>query len=424
MKELEFHHDDTLLKYKFKPRKYDCRHLIVIFSGFGASSEFTYDFENALQDCPANVLWIKDDFSGHCSYYLLKDGNNSPELAVQKLITSTLESLNLEKEDCTLAGFSKGGSAALYHGIKYDFRNIVSTVPQMNIARYAIENWPQTAANMFGAMNSKEIDAFDKSLANLIRKDKLLSRNIYLLTSESDVQYPTEIEPFRGEFLKYSNFNFFLSRSVLVRAHNQVTSHHSSLLISILYSLSNNAIPRYGYVELSGDIADESKKTDIGSPIISLKTFQITSGKLFLEGVGILKHVAAHDWKDVKYQLRLVDTDKSAVIDVNLAKDSKPSLTRQFYSESITSYDKAWFCTVKHEGLDVSTIPSGKYQCFLRIIMTGHEHIAKLSLSNPSTTRSEDSSILAECSTNGVFLLLTDTKLTTQPISSKLACTK
>ncbi|PNG83495.1 alpha/beta hydrolase [Pseudomonas putida] len=404
MKELKFNYKDLSVKYKFKPRKHDTRHLIVVFSGFGAVSEFTYDFENALQDCPANVLWIKDDFGDHCTYYILKNNDFGPEHAVQALISHTLQLLNLDKTQCTLAGFSKGGSAALYHGLKYNFKNIVSTVPQMNIASYVINNWPQTASNMFGTQNNDSALSFDEKLPNILKTDTKLNKNIYLLTSESDIQFPTEIKPFKGEFLKYDNFNFFLSRSVLVRVHNQVTSHHSSLLISIFYSLANNIAPKYGYCELYGDRADESKKTDIGKPIIELKNIYIKNSRLFLEGVGILKHVPSDNWKDVKFQLFLTNSESLTTLRVDLAKDNRPSLTRQYYSESFTSYDKSWFCTLKHEGIDLNTIPPGKYQCYLRIIMAGHDCKVPLYTQTKSAFTDNRTSSQIQCSTDGVYL--------------------
>lgn len=58
------------IKYRYKKRKYDTQHMIFIFSGFGGAGMFTWDFANALQDCPAHVVWIKDDFHNACTYYL------------------------------------------------------------------------------------------------------------------------------------------------------------------------------------------------------------------------------------------------------------------------------------------------------------------------------------------------------------------
>lgn len=406
MNELEFKYNNSIVKYKFKARKYDTRHLIVVFSGFGANSEFTYDFENSLQSCPANILWIKDDFGGHCSYYILQDNDFGPEEAVQELIHSTLDSLGLQKDECTLAGFSKGGSAALYHGLKYNFKNIVSTVPQMNIATYVLNNWKQSAQNMLGDSSAEQNNRIDGLLPSLLRSDNNLDRNIYLLTSEADAQYDTEIKPFKGDFLKYSNFNFFLSQSVLVRAHNQVTSHHTSLLLSIFYALSNNLAPRYGYSVLRGDDTDENKKTEIGKPIVQINKIEVIDDRIFIDGIGILKHIPCNTWGDVKFQLKLTEIKSSDIIFIDLAKDNRPFLTREFYSESFTSYDKAWFCTLKHAGIDSNTIPDGEYQCSLRIVMSGHDCIAPMTSPTSKSSKNRNQSIRTLTSADSTFIYI------------------
>ncbi|MDN7142943.1 hypothetical protein KC131_20025 [Pseudomonas sp. JQ170] len=410
MDELEYKYQATTIKYKFKTRIYDTRHLLVIFSGFGANSEFTYDFENSLQACPANVLWIKDDFGGHCSYYILQNNEFSPEIAVQKLIENTLTSLGLQKDECTLAGFSKGGSAALYHGLKYNYKNIVSTAPQMNIGTYVSNNWEQTAYNMLGPNNAERIELLNGLLPSALKSDKKLDKNIYLLTSEADIQYPTEIEPFKGEFVKYNNFNFFLSCSVLVRAHNQVTAHHTSLLLSIFYALSNNIAPRFGYIELRGDAINEGKKTDIGKPIIQLKTLEARNNKIFIDGIGILKHVSSDQWSDIKFQLKLKDINSSYEISFDLAKDNRPFLTREFYSESFTSYDKSWFCTMKHSGIDSTDIPRGKYQCFLRIIMNGYDRTTTLFSEVSKSSKNSEQTVSTYSSNEGAFITIDHTE--------------
>ena len=410
MNELEFKYKTTTLKYKFKPRKYDTRHLLVIFSGFGANSEFTYDFENSLQTCSANVLWIKDDFGGHCAYYMMQNNDFTPEAAVQNLIESKLESLGLRKEECTLAGFSKGGSAALYHGLKYNYKNIVSTVPQMKIASYVTNNWEVTAHSMFDAYNADTVSKVDAILPSLLESDINLDRNIYLLTSEADIQYEAEIKPFKGEFLKYRNFNFILSRSVLVRAHNQVTSHNASLLLSIFYALSSNIAPRFGYVILRGDDIDEDKKTDIGKPIVQLNSLEVKGDRVFIDGIGILKHVTCDQWGDVKFQLKLQEINTLHSISLDLAKDNRPFLSREFYSESFTSYDKAWFCTLKHEGIDSTDIPQGEYQCSLRIVMSGYDCTIALSSQAPKSSNNQNKTVTAHTTANGTFITIDRTK--------------
>ena len=60
---------DIEFKYIFKKRKYDNNSMIVVFSGFGGTGNFTYDFKNVLNEIHSNVLWIKDDFFGDAAYY-------------------------------------------------------------------------------------------------------------------------------------------------------------------------------------------------------------------------------------------------------------------------------------------------------------------------------------------------------------------
>jgi hypothetical protein len=259
---------------------------------------------------------------------------------------------------------------------------------------------------MLGDSDAEQHKTIDDLLPSLLRSDTNLDRNIYLLTSEADVQYETEIKPFKGDFLKYSNFNFFLSQSVLVRAHNQVTSHHTSLLLSIFYALSNNLAPRYGYSVLRGDHTDENKKTEIGKPIVQVNKIEVINDRIFIDGIGILKHIPCNNWGDVKFQLKLTDVKSSDTVFIDLAKDNRPFLTREFYSESFTSYDKAWFCTLKHAGIDSNTIPDGEYQCSLRIVMSGHDCIVPMTSPTSKSSKNHDHTIRTRTSIESTFICI------------------
>jgi hypothetical protein len=397
--------DDIKIKYKFKPRKYDTRHLIIVFSGFGSNTEFTYDFENALQISSANILWIKDDFDNHCSYYICKNSKFNIEHAVLKLITHTLNNLKLSKSECTLVGFSKGGSAALYYGLKYDFQNILITVPQMHIADYIAKDWPETAKHMIGEdLLQTNHDALNSILPNLLNTDKNLNKNIYLLTSKADTQYKTDIEPHLGGFIKYSNMNLLISESVLVRAHNQVTSHHSQLLLGILFSLTSNAIPKFGFVTLKGDepaqpIIDPALQT----PHIELKNLKISDKLLFIEGIGVIKNVSCANWNDINYNL-IFRSDNLNDIILGLAKNNRPSLTRDLYDSQLVNYDKGWFCTLRNKGLDISRIPAGVYQLFLHINAQGVEKEVTLKYAKEISLENNEKTVQIQANTTLVKL--------------------
>ncbi|MYQ43919.1 hypothetical protein GTW40_02370, partial [Streptomyces sp. SID4985] len=67
---------------------------------------------------------------GHYSYYMCRSMDFGIEDSVHRLIESTRARLGLTRDQVSLLGVSKGGSAALYYGLKYGYRNIVTVVPQ------------------------------------------------------------------------------------------------------------------------------------------------------------------------------------------------------------------------------------------------------------------------------------------------------
>lgn len=372
------------IKYRQKKAKYDFSHLIVVFSGFLNAKPGNYDFGNALNDCPCDVIWINDDFQGMYTYYMCINRDFCVENAVQEFIRFKLAELGLTSEQMTVTGYSKGGSAALYHGLKYGVKNIVITVPQINVGSYVNKNWQFVAKHMLGDnYNNDDIAFLDNTMVNLLKQDTLIKRNIYLLTSEADVQYPTEIAPYLDIFKKYENFNLIKTSSVFIREHNQVTSHHVALLLGIYYSLASQAVPRFPNqaVNFMGKklVADP---TPTAEPIIDLLSAKIAENRLFVDGVGILKGLPAKEYKDVDYSLILRATDKEIVLP--LAKANRPKLTKDFFDgKSFVVYDKCWFTTYQYKGVDISHIPANEYKLFLKVKIQNIEKIVPLAGNNP-----------------------------------------
>jgi hypothetical protein len=363
------------IKYKYKQRKYDTQHIIFVFCGFGSASMFTYDFENALQDCPAHVVWIKDDFNDCCAYYLCQNMNYSIEQAVITFIESMLARYGLDRSCCTLAGFSKGGTAALYYGLKYHFINIVSTVPQFHIGTFAKREWPLVFKHMADPENENSIFVLDTLLPQLLRDNGSIEKNIYLLTSEADYQYEKEIKPYLDGFRKYRNFNLLMATSQLIREHNQVTSYHVPLLLGIFYSLSQGAVPHYGYCELIADNTLVSRPVK-PQPVAILKKIAVMDTLIFPEGIAVLKGVSCGEYQDIEIDLVFKNEGLEEVF--RIAKAHRSILTRQLYEEGFVNYDKGWFCTAKFQGLNIHELPAGRYRILLDI--TCQEHYARKAL--------------------------------------------
>lgn len=362
------------IKYKLKKRKYDTQHLIVVFSGFGLERLFTYDFENALSDCPATILWIKDDFYDCCSYYLCKNNDYTIESSVITFIENMRRELSLDKEQCTLIGFSKGGSASLYFGLKYGFKNIISTVPQLKIGAYTSVTWPEVAKHMTGDCNKISLSEIDSLLPYVLENDKVFERNIYLLTSFSDEQYNKQIKDYLQYFVRYNNFNLFYAQSLLIREHNQVTSYHVPLILSICYSLSQGAVPRYGCCFLEGDKKKGGHSG--GDAIAILKKIPIKDMIIFPEGISVIKGIPCQEYKDISHSL--IFKNHLDTFSFPLANAHRSILTRQLYEDGYVNYDKGWFCTTSYQGLDISSLPTGKFDVFIRVCCGGEDRIIRL----------------------------------------------
>ncbi|WP_443091309.1 hypothetical protein ACTUM7_00890 [Basfia succiniciproducens] len=353
--------------YKHQKSKFDFKHVIFVFSGFLNAKPGNYDFAKALEYCPADVIWISDDFKDMYTYYLCINMDFSVESAVKEFIHNKIQELNLSYENVTVTGFSKGGSAALYYGAKLPVANVVATVPQTKVGSYAEKNWKHVGEHMMGRITPAKVAYLDKLIIKALLEDENRDKNIYLLTSESDMQYTGEILPVLGPLRKYSNFNLMKTYSAFVREHNQVTSHHTALLLGIYYSLASEATPRFnqGEVNFFGKELLPPKKISY-QPFVDLRKVAIKGKLLFLDGVAILRGYDLFDYADVDYELIL----KSSKTEIRkpLAKAHRPSLTRELFDgESFVIYDKGWFTTYQYKGLDISDIDGGKYEMFIHI---------------------------------------------------------
>lgn len=121
------------IDYKFTHARNGNRRLMVVFANLNAPDEYGWG-NGVLDKTRSNILWIRDKFDGVNSYYLCKEMDFSLEESVIGLISRVMHALELTPDDCIMFGSSKGGTAALYYGLKYGFRDIVASVPSSRSA--------------------------------------------------------------------------------------------------------------------------------------------------------------------------------------------------------------------------------------------------------------------------------------------------
>ena len=395
------------ITYKQKKNKFDFKHLIFVFSGFLNKTPGNYDFINAMSDCPAEVIWINDSFDNMYTYYLCVNMDFKIEEAIKEFMMQKIQERNLSYSQVTTTGYSKGGSAALYYGLSMGIKNIVTTVPQMKIGSYVANNWKEVASHMMGEdYQNAHINYLDKLLVKTLKQEKDFNRNIYLLTSESDIQYNTEIRPYLEDFAKYDNFNLMKSFSVFVREHNQVTSHHTALLLSIYYALASEATPRFNQGEVNFFGNQPCPKPDLNSKetFVDLRTFELKENTIFVEGVAIIRGTHLQEYSDVDYHLIFTEKNSKKEYIKPLAKTHKPYLTREHFDGNFVVYYKGWFTTYQYKGINISDIPKGNYQLSINII-TKKQNIKTLIHSRKNIKESNENIIFESNSTEATLMI-------------------
>ncbi|MEU6758766.1 hypothetical protein [Streptomyces sp. NPDC046685] len=235
------------IEYRFSHAKNGNRHLVVVFANRYAPGE--YGWANGKLDAlRANILWVRDLFDGANTYYLCKGMDFSLEQSVAGLISRVMNALSLSPDQVTMFGSSKGGSAALFFGLKYGFRNIVASVPQFQIGTRVKEGNPDAVRVMMGEATEQNVRILDSVLPDLVHSGANRSANVYVITSPQDEQYARQVEPFVGLFQGYENFNFIYNDSPLITDHGKVTLRNLPTLMGLLYLLVDGITPRIGMV--------------------------------------------------------------------------------------------------------------------------------------------------------------------------------
>lgn len=388
MQELKKSVDSIDITYVYKSGRLDNNHMIVVFSGYGWHTQFTYDFLNLLSNSRAHVLWIKDDFSNgqYANYYIdrLHETEKKIEPAIVKFIDQFLEDVALTRDQCTILGCSKGAAAAMYYGIKYRFANIVSTSPTLHIGSYLAgkgkENTEKSNAHyMFqGEYGEPEIQFYDRYIHDVIRDDYEKKSYIYLVTSRSDRIYDDQIVPFLAELSQYAHFYLIESASLLIKTHQDVAKHCAPLIQSLVTQLSFNLKPVYTTQVIEG-YTQEALNNLYQKTTVQLKNISFTAkDELSIHGVGFIDGVAANDTQDISYVLYLQSVVNTHKYYFPLHSAHKPELIAPFTSEHRFVYDKfytfidrypvsyhqAFFYT---NGIDLSSVVQGRYQLGIQI---------------------------------------------------------
>ncbi|MEC4572897.1 hypothetical protein [Streptomyces virginiae] len=235
------------VEYKFSHARGGNRHLVVVFANRHAPGGYGWA-DGQLEDLRSNILWVRDTVDGGNTYHLCRGMDFSLEQSVAGLLSRVMNALALSPDQVTVFGTSEGGSAALFFGLKYGFRNIVAGTPQFRIGTRVRESNPEAAWVMMGEPTDQHVHILDSVLPDLVGSGANPSANIYVLTSPRDAQYQQQVEPFLGHFQGRENFNFVYNESPHITDAGKVTRHNLPALMGLLNLLVDGIAPRIGMV--------------------------------------------------------------------------------------------------------------------------------------------------------------------------------
>src|SRR5699024_7562405 len=221
--------NNSNIKYYFQESEFNCDKLIVIFSGYAdinSEIKHKYNYINSLRYINCHKLFILDNNGETGSYYLVEKLNFDVESSIISLILDTTSYLGLSVKDIIGLGSSKGGSAALYFGLKYKFGTIISGGFQTKISDLISKRRPESEDFLLGQKGTDEYNEKYHKLNNIIfeQLDSLIRSDMYLMTSEHDWQYNTHVLPFI-KYLDDMKIEYHLEKSEEMKNHSQISTY-------------------------------------------------------------------------------------------------------------------------------------------------------------------------------------------------------
>lgn len=362
-----FEHSGVAVRYKLRPAKQDRRHLVVVFAGVQGGKHDFFGFDGtALDHVKGTILWIKDSFESNNAYYLCAALDFKIEKAVAALIDSVLTCLKLEPSACTLLGGSKGASAALHLGLKYDYGNIIASVPQTAVGTYTRHKLKDTFTYMSGPDPDLSEATLNAYIPGLVAQPRSLDKNIYIISSEADPEFEVHIKPWLDNFARFHNFNILLTDSALVTAHPEVTPYNIPFILSTIYALCEGLAPRFGTVRNGNGKCDRERGSTpepTGAPsgvaVAAFHWIQLRADVLQFRAYGaVLGQERLKKPSDPPALLAISGSERHRF---NLESFEDRSLNSKLYRGHFLDYVWAGLRTPSDLGLSLESLPSGVF---------------------------------------------------------------
>lgn len=178
------------VKYLFLDKHSDI--LLVTFSGFTGDIR-RYNYVKSFYSLHADKLFILDTWGVKGSYYLYENGENTPESLVTDLLTRFIKRKQYSK--ICFAGSSKGGTAAIYYGLKFSVDEVFAGACQYNLGSYLhrVDHEPIFKGMMGINAGESECAYLNSIMPSIIENNAFSKTRIHLVYSKKDLTYERQL---------------------------------------------------------------------------------------------------------------------------------------------------------------------------------------------------------------------------------------
>lgn len=178
------------VEYIYKRRGSD--KLVIVFT----SMVGRFNFIRSLKTVSYDQLFIRDCWADNASYYWFERKQDYPELFTQNLIDQVLAKGNYNKV-ITIGG-SKGGTSAIYYGLKINSDLVFAGACQYRVGDYLAKHQyvtkPWQWEKVVGGEPTQEwIDILNQKLEKMIESHKNSRTIIKLIYSTEEHTYPEHL---------------------------------------------------------------------------------------------------------------------------------------------------------------------------------------------------------------------------------------
>lgn len=180
--------------------------LLVVFSAISPLNTFTYNYRASLEGTACATLYILDDFGDQGAYYLAAGRDLAIFRSVQGLLKKVVQDLGITPDKVTTIGSSKGGTAALLHGITFGASRVIAGAPQYRIGDFTKAAHPNVLEYISGGLESADVRWLNQ-ISNRILKSGDRSTKVEILVGDKDSHYRQHAVPLKDDLqmLKYDS---------------------------------------------------------------------------------------------------------------------------------------------------------------------------------------------------------------------------